>query len=123
MIKKICVPTLPKIFRPVTQNTLIFYLALFVVHSIRAISGFVICYFSTVLSYLLVKIRYLWGLSFDVVHFSYFWGFGNQLAGKERETESVREREREIQRDRERADCFTLIVLFVLCVFLCLSVY
>ena len=26
--KKICVPTLPKIFRPVTRNTLIFYLAL-----------------------------------------------------------------------------------------------
>ena len=26
---KICVPTLPKIFRPITRNTLIFYLALF----------------------------------------------------------------------------------------------
>ena len=26
--KKICVPTLPKIFRPVTRNTLIFYLAI-----------------------------------------------------------------------------------------------
>ena len=27
--KKICVPALPKIFRPVTRNTLIFYSALF----------------------------------------------------------------------------------------------
>ena len=27
-IKNTCVPTLPKFFRPVTQNTLIFYLAL-----------------------------------------------------------------------------------------------
>ena len=26
--KKICVPTLPKLFRPIIQNTLIFYLAL-----------------------------------------------------------------------------------------------
>ena len=26
--QKICVPTLPKLFRPVTQNTHIFYLAL-----------------------------------------------------------------------------------------------
>ena len=26
-IKEICVPTLPKVFRPVTLNTLIFYLA------------------------------------------------------------------------------------------------
>ena len=28
MKKKICVPTLPNIFRPVARNTLIFYLAL-----------------------------------------------------------------------------------------------
>ena len=28
IIEKNCVPTLPKIFRPVTLNTLIFYLAL-----------------------------------------------------------------------------------------------
>ena len=28
IIKKICVPTLPKIFRPLTRNTLIFHLAL-----------------------------------------------------------------------------------------------
>ena len=28
IIKKICVPTLPKIFRPVTRNTLIFLLGL-----------------------------------------------------------------------------------------------
>ena len=27
VIKKICVPTLPKIFRPVSRNTLFFYLA------------------------------------------------------------------------------------------------